>query len=336
MTLGSRVEPRRSSTTTNGGPRWDQMSSSSSTTTAARHPALRCLARGRQPRGEVLVVDNGSGTGSLEAVRAGGRGRDRPDRREPRLRRRDEPGVEWALARGAATVTVLNNDTVVPPGALASLPARPLTAWPSVPRSGMRRTGGLVRRGRRRPGDGSGASPLRRGDGAVFPGERASVVETLAGCCVTASAEVWRTVGGFDERYFLIFEDADWSMRARARGVQLLVDPSVQIQHAVSASFTEDRALLGLYYYARNGLLFGSRWRRHTGRGDTRTAARFLRRHVVPEVTGAWRRRDVRGSLTRQGVLALAVADHVAGRYGRAPAWLERQAVRRARASIPR
>jgi GT2 family glycosyltransferase len=290
------------------------------------------------PEVEVLVVDNGSWDGTLDAVR----------RRWPRVEVDQSPenlgfaggmnrGVEWALARGASTVTVLNNDTVVPPGALASLArtaADGVAVSPEVRYAANGRVwfgGGVVD-----PGTGL-ARHLSDAEIALsFPASGPRVVETLAGCCVTAPAQVWRTVGGFDERYFLIFEDADWSMRARARGVQLLVDPSVQIQHAVSASFTEDRALLGLYYYARNGLLFGSRWRRHTGRGDNRTAARFLRRHVVPEVTGAWRRRDLRGALTRQGLLALAVADHVAGRYGRAPAWLERQAVRRARASIPR
>jgi GT2 family glycosyltransferase len=147
---------------------------------------------------------------------------------------------------------------------------------------------------------------------------------------------VWRAVGGFDERFFLIFEDADWSMRARARGVDLIVDPSVHIDHAVSASFTGGRALLGLYYYARNGLLFAGRWRRHTGRGDRGTAARLLRRHVLPEVTGAWRRGDLRGALDRQAVLAVALAHQAAGRYGRAPDWLERQVAQRTRASMRR
>ncbi len=246
-------------------------------------------------------------------------------------------GIEWALARGAATVTVLNNDTLVPSGVAAALAARARSGVAVSPEVRYAANGAVWFGGGVVDGETGLARHLTDAELArAFPGSGPRSVETLAGCCVTASAEVWRTVGGFDERYFLIFEDADWSMRARARGVQLLVDPSVQIQHAVSASFTEERALLGFYYYARNGLLFGSRWRRHTGRGDTRTAARFLRRHVVPEVTGAWRRRDVRGSLTRQGMLALAVADHVAGRYGRAPAWLERQAVRRTRASIPR
>ena len=74
---------------------------------------------------------------------------------------------------------------------------------------------------------------------------------------MTATAETWRRVGFLDERYFLNFEDSDWSMRARAVGVPLVVDTRVTIEHAVSASFTGAYSYLGLYYYARNGLLFG-------------------------------------------------------------------------------
>ena len=135
-------------------------------------------------------------------------------------------------------------------------------------------------------------------------------------------------MGGFDERYFLIFEDADWSLRARRLGVPLVVDPVVTLDHVVSASFTGDRALLGLYYYARNGLLFGHRWRTSTPAADRCGAYRFLRRHVLPQVTGAWRNGDRTAALRRQQFLMVAVAHHLRRHYGRAPRWLEAKARR--------
>ena len=122
----------------------------------------------------------------------------------------------------------------------------------------------------------------------------------LAGCCVTATRETWELVGLLDERYFLNFEDSDWSMRAHAAGVSLVVDTRVRIEHAVSASFRGAYSYLGLYYYARNGLLFG----REHGRRAFPANVRFLRRHVLPDVVGPARRGAVRESARRATVLA--------------------------------
>ena len=303
-----------------------------------RNDTLRCVASlvDGNAEAQVVVVDNGSGDGVLEEVRrrwpdvetvqtgdnlgfAGGMNR----------------GVQWALARDAASVTVLNNDTVVPPGVIAALVERArqgVAVSPEVRYASNGAVwfgGGVVDRA---TGLARHLSDDEIADSFPEPGPRS--VETLAGCCVTASADVWRAVGGFDERFFLIFEDADWSLRARGLGVDLVVDPSVHIDHAVSASFVEDRAVLGLYYYARNGLLFGRRWRTATNTEDRYGAYRFLRRHVLPEVTGAWRRGDRRAAWHRQQVLALAVTHHLRGRYGRAPATLEERAADWTRASM--
>jgi len=92
-----------------------------------RNDTLRCVASlvDGNAEAQVVLVDNGSGDGVLEEVRrrwpdvetvqtgdnlgfAGGMNR----------------GVQWALARDAASVTVLNNDTVVPPGVIATLVER--------------------------------------------------------------------------------------------------------------------------------------------------------------------------------------------------------------------
>jgi GT2 family glycosyltransferase len=305
-----------------------------------RDDTLSCVASlvEGSPDAHVLVIDNGSFDGTLEAVRE----------RWPQVGVVQSPenlgfaggmnrGIDWALGHDADIITVLNNDTVVPAGTLAALAAtaaRGLAVSPEVRYAATGRVwfgGGVVDE------DTGLARHLSEAEIAgEFPGPGLRAVETLAGCCVTASADVWRTVGGFDEAYFLIFEDADWSMRARSRGVELVVDPSVHIDHAVSASFVEERALLGLYYYARNGLLFGRRWRRHTGRGDRATMLRFLRRHVAPAVTGAWRGGDRRAAVDRQAAITVALVHLAAGRYGRAPGWLERRAVRRTRASMRR
>ena len=143
--------------------------------------------------------------------------------------------------------------------------------------------------------------------------------DVLAGCCVTATAQTWERVGLLDERYFLNFEDSDWSVRAREAGVRLAVDTRVTIEHAVSASFTGAYSYLSLYYYARNGLLFG---RERCG-GSLVEAGRFLRRHVLPSVLRAGGPREV---ARRCLVLGVALRDYLGGRFGPAPQGLTRRA----------
>jgi len=48
---------------------------------------------------------------------------------------------------------------------------------------------------------------------------------------------VVRTIGGFDERFFLFAEDADFCRRIRATGKRVVIAPEVRVMHAGGASF---------------------------------------------------------------------------------------------------
>lgn len=271
----------------------------------------------------VLVVDNGSFDGVLEEA-----ARRHPDVSTLQTGRNlgfaggMNAGLRWAMGRGATTITVLNNDTICTPDAVQALEryaADGAIVSPQVdylaPPGRIWFAGGVV------DADTSLPRHLAESELDAMPEGTCSPTGTLAGCCLTARADVWRRVGLFDERYFLLFEDAELSLRANRLGVPLLVCRQVRILHRVSASFTGDFSYLGLYFYARNGLLFA----RASGAG-ARVKARFLRRHVVP-VLG----RDVRdrnpARLGRHGVaLAAALVDYSTGRLGEAPSWLQSRA----------
>lgn len=293
-----------------------------------REDTLRCvksLVVG-SPEATLLVIDNGSFDGVIDAVHrlwpevntlqtgsnlgfAGGMNR----------------GLQWALERGASFVTVLNNDTVVPSGAIASLAERanvpaavsPVVRYLDSP-GAVWFGGGLV--------DSQTGLPRHMNEDEIARaygrGTEPRNSQILAGCCITAPSEVWRRVGGFDERYFLMFEDSDWSIRAAAAQVPLVVDPAVEIGHRVSASFVGASSYLGLYYYSRNGLLF-TRTRTELGLG---ARLRFLRRHVLPHVTGALRDRNYVTAGRRGIVILWALLAETTRRYGRAPAPLHRLA----------
>lgn len=57
-------------------------------------------------------------------------------------------------------------------------------------------------------------------------------VELCSGCFLIARDTLWRDVRGFDERYFMYFEDFDLALRARKLGWLHVYDPSVRIRHA--------------------------------------------------------------------------------------------------------
>jgi N-acetylglucosaminyl-diphospho-decaprenol L-rhamnosyltransferase len=68
--------------------------------------------------------------------------------------------------------------------------------------------------------------------------ERDSVREVgiVTGCLLLAPTDVWRRLGGFDERFFMYGEDADLSMRAWEAGFRPAITPDSVITHEVGVS----------------------------------------------------------------------------------------------------
>lgn len=54
----------------------------------------------------------------------------------------------------------------------------------------------------------------------------------VAGMFMLFPVALFRQLGGFDERYFLYYEDVDICCRARMEGAQIVLDPRVRVIHA--------------------------------------------------------------------------------------------------------
>lgn len=95
-----------------------------------------------------------------------------------------------------------------------------------------------------------------RGGGKIDTGHFNKVIQTdyVAGI-VCAKAEVYRKVGLLDESYFLYFEDADYSIRARECGFLLIYVPDAIQYHRESATIGVNSPS-HVYYNVRNHLLF--------------------------------------------------------------------------------
>ena len=78
-------------------------------------------------------------------------------------------------------------------------------------------------------------------------------------CCLLIKRQVFETIGLLDPKYFLYFEDADFSYRAFKNGFKILYQPKSFIYHKSSAS-SGSGSKLHDYYITRNRLIFGMKY----------------------------------------------------------------------------
>lgn len=85
----------------------------------------------------------------------------------------------------------------------------------------------------------------------------------LSGACLLTSAEAWDALGGFDDDYFLYWEDVDLSVRAARLGMVVEVVDAARAEHDEGATQRDGRpAPLSWTYYEfniRNRLVFAAK-----------------------------------------------------------------------------
>jgi GT2 family glycosyltransferase len=191
---------------------------------------------------EVVVVDNASTDGSQDQVR-----RQWPQFQLLQLVK----NVGFSAGNNAGIrattgdlVLLLNNDTIVAPGAIDRLIER-LRAHPAAAVAGPRLVDGD---GRLEISFGPMISPLaelrqkmltRLYDRGLPTAERyvtrraasEHYVDWVSGACLLVYRRDAETAGLLDERYFLYTEDVDFCAAIRARGRKILFTPHSQITH---------------------------------------------------------------------------------------------------------
>jgi GT2 family glycosyltransferase len=208
----------------------------------------------------VLVVDNGSADGSVQEILgvcpkvellalpenlgfAGG----------------NNAGIDRALERGAGLVLLLNNDTVVEPGAIAAL-VRSLDrdeSWSvAVPKICYYDEPGRIWA--------AGARWCRFPPRVTMIGfgrrdapryNRTHELAYATGCALLVRRSVFDDVGGFDPMFVNYQEDYDFCYRTRQAGHRLVYVPQAVVLHKVSQSLGH-AAPTRWRYLGRNNVLF--------------------------------------------------------------------------------
>lgn len=101
-----------------------------------------------------------------------------------------------------------------------------------------------------------------RGVDEVDKGQYNKTEETdfATGCCMLVKKEIFKQVGLFDEKYFLYYEDSDFSERVKKLGFKIIYCPKAMLWHKNAGSAGGSGSSLQDYYITRNRLLFAMQY----------------------------------------------------------------------------
>lgn len=212
----------------------------------------------------VIVADNGSSDGSIEAIR-----RAYPDvtiienHSNLGFAAGNNSAILHALEGGAEFVFLLNNDTVVDPAIISAF----VKAASEMPKGGV--FGGKIYYYGNKDTlwyaggywDTKRLSFGEYGVGETDRGQYDVLMETewVIGCAMFIRAEVFRSVGLLEPKYFLNNEEIDFCSRAKRAGHSCIYVPGARLWHKISVSFGGEDSPLKEYFSARNRLLWAKR-----------------------------------------------------------------------------
>lgn len=91
-----------------------------------------------------------------------------------------------------------------------------------------------------------------------FDYTKPTTVDQVMGAFFATSRKVWNLLGGFDKNFFIWFEEVDFCLRVKEKGYLVYYQPAAQIIHYRGSSFKQLSALpeqilfnRSLYYYAK-------------------------------------------------------------------------------------
>ncbi|MBD3276896.1 MAG: glycosyltransferase [Candidatus Aegiribacteria sp.] len=179
-------------------------------------------------------------------------------------------GFELSLEDGSEYTLFLNNDALVFPDTLENMTRHlendpdagilaPAVYWESDPRKLWSGGGDLVPWKMRYEQISISESDIRD--------KKALNVDFVSGCALMTRTELFESVGGFREEFFMYYEDADLCRKVKDRGYSVKVLPWVRVLHEAASSSGGELSRLALYFSERNRI--------------------FLSREVLPPLTRA-------------------------------------------------
>jgi GT2 family glycosyltransferase len=245
----------------------------------------KCLARltsSRCANSDILLVDNGSSEDRTPGIRS----------RYPQigvLRNTknkgyaggNNDGVRQALSQGAELIFLLNNDTLVAPGAIDVL----RSAFEQNPQFGI--IGPIINY--------MDEPEIVMADGCLFnlPGRpgfftrkpvencestpHVEPCDIVNGCAIAIRRAVFERVGLLDESLFIVHEESDFCLRARKVGISCGILNKVLVWHKGSSSFRREGKEHQRYFDSRNLFPLIRKFGNANGRSQGESLAAYLK-----------------------------------------------------------
>lgn len=212
---------------------------------------LQSVFQSNYPRFEVAVVDNDSKDGSFEQAKESFlKAHFIKNSANLGFSRGNNVGIRWALEKFADYIFILNNDTIIEKTTLSAL-VKTMEKNSNInisspvifsPNNKIWFAGGKIN-----------WFKMKTHHLTEIKSDFPYVADYLSGCAMMIKKDVFKKTGLFDERFFLYYEDADFSVRAKKAGFDLFVVPSASILHLEASNRLND---LKLYWLVLSGLLF--------------------------------------------------------------------------------
>lgn len=263
---------------------------------------------------KIILIDNGSMDGSVKYVK-----KKFPKTRVKIFHRNKgfTGAVNFALQYGlrhkAKYVLILNNDIKVYPSFLQHMVSfadhhskagviSPLILYPGKNKK-IWFAGGEIDR-------------LRFSGGHLHLGEtidkkikRPYISQYLSGCALLIKCQVIEKIGLFDDRFFLYYEDVDYSLRAQKEGFKCYIVPKAKIVHIQNPSILDDAHKE--YYLTRNHLLLL----------DKHASLKIkIREHVRTVKTAYEKLAEQEDNIKAQYAL-MGIKDYLLRRFGKREHW---------------
>lgn len=166
-------------------------------------------------------------------------------------------GIKWAIDHGYQRFLLLNNDTEIKPDAIEEMLEIQISAGgivvpkilyadkPDVIWCAGGEFSEVIKK------------PLQRGldrndDGQYDTSHGCGFAN---GCCLMLSKEIIDKIGFLDERFFLYYEDTEYSLRAQQNHIPIWYCAKAVIYHKVNGSTKGNEKPANAYYITRNWLL---------------------------------------------------------------------------------
>lgn len=229
--------------------------------TNRREDTLQCLTslvQNSYPNQKVILLDNASTDGSVDAVRSSIPGVQIIALKENRgYAGNNNVGIQAAIDQGAEWIFVLNEDTILAPDCIE----RMVAVGESDPSIGI--VGPMVYHYDEPDiiqSAGGDMNQFYQGwhicENEVDKGQitEPHAVKWISGCGIMVRRAVVEQVGSIDERFYYYVEEFDWCVRAKESGWKIIHTPQAKIWHkGVQRNYHPKPSVT--YYATRNRLL---------------------------------------------------------------------------------